>query len=335
MSINDFIILICVIFFYFCLNLKLKIMIKKLLTTVLVSSAFFMGAQSFTASYNFAAVTPTTGVTDPTPVPTATNVTFGSFSAVGAATVSSATGRFAFASWSLGGVNAATSFSAMTGSITTTQYFEVTITPNPTFILSLNSISFTSQRSATGPRSFSVRSSLNSYITNLPAAVGTSTNTSIEGSNDVFYTVDAALTSTNNVVTLPLAGFSVITSPITFRFYVWNAEALAGTFSIDDVIFSGSVSLSTGIGSVNFDLNSNFNVYPVPCNDGIIFIENKHAIEVSKIELMDVLGNVVLSNQATNESKIKLNLADLPSGNYFVKMSSGKQVSVKKIVVIK
>jgi hypothetical protein len=122
---------------------------------------------------------------------------------------------------------------------------------------------------------------------------------------------------------------------MTFKFYGWNAEAATGTFSIDSVIFSGSVSLATGIGSVNFDLNSNFNVYPVPCYDGVIFIENKHAIEVSKIELMDVLGNVVLSNQATNESKIKLNLADLPSGNYFVKMSSGKQVSVKKIVVIK
>ena len=80
---------------------------------------------------------------------------------------------------------------------------------------------------------------------------------------------------------------------MTFKFYGWNAEAAGGTFSIDSVTFSGSVSLATGIGSVNFDLNSNFNVYPVPCNDGVIFIENKHAIEVSKIELMDILGNVV------------------------------------------
>jgi hypothetical protein len=76
-------------------------------------------------------------------------------------------------------------------------------------------------------------------------------------------------------------------------------------------------------------------LYPVPCNDGVLFIENKNAIEVSKIELMDVLGNVVLTNNSTNDSKIKLNLAELPSGHYFVKMSSGKHVSVKKIVVIK
>ena len=36
-----------------------------------------------------------------------------------------------------------------------------------------------------------------------------------------------------------------------------------------------------------------------------------------------------------DESKIKLNLADLPNGNYFIKISSGKNVTVKKIVVIK
>ena len=101
------------------------------------------------------------------------------------------------------------------------------------------------------------------------------------------------------------------------------------------VLISGSVSLATSVGSVNFDLNSNFNIYPVPSNDGVLFIENKNATEISKIELMDVLGNVVLTNNANNESKIKLNLADLPNGNYFIKISSGKNVTVKKIVVIK
>jgi hypothetical protein len=202
--------------------------------------------------------------------------------------------------------------------------------------VTLTNISFKAQRSGTGIRSYAVRSSASSFASNLPASVVSSTNISIQGSNEFFWVDDNATTGKiGSEINLSGASYTSFSSPMTFKFYGWNAEASGGTFSIDSVTFSGSVSLATGIGSVNFDLNSNFNVYPVPCNDGVIFIENKNAIEVSKIELMDVLGNVVLTNQSTNESKIKLNLADLPSGNYFVKMSSGKQISVKKIVVIK
>lgn len=314
-------------------------MIKKLLTTALVSSAFFMGAQSFTANYSFAAVTTTTGLVDPTPTPTVTGITFGSFSAVGTGTVTNpnAAGRFSFTNWSIGSTSlTASTYSTMTGSLDTAKYYKVSLTPSAGFFVTLTNISFKVQRSGTGIRSYAVRSSASSFASNLPASVVSSTNISIQGSNEFFWVDDNATTGKiGSEINLSGASYTSFSSPMTFKFYGWNAEAAGGTFSIDSVTFSGSVSLATGIGSVNFDLNSNFNVYPVPCNDGVIFIENKHAIEVSKIELMDVLGNVVLSNQATNESKIKLNLADLPSGNYFVKMSSGKQVSVKKIVVIK
>lgn len=313
-------------------------MIKKLLTTALVSSAFFMGAQSFTANYSFAAVTTTTGLVDPTPTPTATGVSFGSFSAAGTGTVTNpnAGGRFSFINWSVGSTSlTASTYSLMTGSLDTAKYYKVSLTPSAGYFVSLTNISFKVQRSGTGIRSYAVRSSANSYTANLPASVGTSTVLSIQSINEFFWNSDVNASAIGSEINLGGPSYTGFSSPMTFKFYGWNAEASGGTFSIDSVTFSGSVSLATGIGSVNFDLNSNFNVYPVPCNDGVIFIENKHAIEVSKIELMDVLGNVVLSNQATNESKIKLNLADLPSGNYFVKMSSGKQVSVKKIVVIK
>ena len=79
-------------------------MIKKLLTTTLVTSSLFLGAQSFTAKYNFAAVTASTGLTDPTPSPTVTGATFGSFSAAGTGTVTNpnAPFRFSFTNWGLG-----------------------------------------------------------------------------------------------------------------------------------------------------------------------------------------------------------------------------------------
>lgn len=313
-------------------------MIKKLLTTTLVTSSLFLGAQSFTAKYNFAAVTPSTGLTDPTPSPTVTGATFGSFSAAGTGTVTNpnAPFRFSFTNWGLGSTTTVNTYSTMTGAIDTAKYYKVSITPSVGYYLSLTNISFTSQRSGTGIRSYAVRSSASSYTTNLPASVGTSTNLSIQGSNEFFWSLDANSSALiGSEINLSGPAYTSFSTPISFRFYGWNAEATTGTFSIDSVIFSGSVSLATSVGSVNFDLNSNFNIYPVPSNDGVLFIENKNATEISKIELMDVLGNVVLTNNANNESKIKLNLADLPNGNYFIKISSGKNVTVKKIVVIK
>jgi len=311
-------------------------MIKKLLTLTLITSSLFLGAQSFTAKYNFAAVTNSTGLSDPTPSPIVTGATFASFSAIGTGTASSAAGRFSFTNWGLGSTTAVNTYSTMTGAIDTAKYYKVSITPSLGYYLSLTNISFTSQRSGTGIRSYAVRSSASSYTTNLPASVGTSTNLSIQGSNEFFWTLDANSSALiGSEINLSGPAYTGFSTPISFKFYGWNAEATTGTFSIDSVIFSGSVTLVMSVGSVNFDLNSNFNIYPVPSNDGVLFIENKNATEISKIELMDVLGNVVLKNSSNNESKIKLNLADLPNGNYFIKISSGKNVIVKKIVVIK
>ncbi|MES2567316.1 MAG: T9SS type A sorting domain-containing protein [Bacteroidota bacterium] len=317
-------------------------MIKNLLSAlVLVSASLMVQAQTITATYSFAATTSVTGTTDPTPPPTATGVTFGSFTAVGTSTANGSTGRFSFNGWpiaTLSGSTSATSYSAMGGSIDLGKYYEVSISPTSGFAVTLDSITFLSRRTGTGPRSFSVRSSADSYSNNLLASVPPSTLLSIAGTNEFFYTVDAATSSaynSGNKITTSNAAFTGFTNPITFRFYAWNAEAAAGNFGIDDVTFYGSVALSTRIGNLNYNLNSNFNVYPVPSHDGILFIESKNMQDVNKIEVLDILGNIVLSNTSKTETKVKLNLADMPSGNYFVRVYSGNVVSTKKIVVIK
>ena len=106
--------------------------------------------QSFSATYPFANVTTTSGLTDPTAVPTAPGATFGTFTAVGqTATNPNAAGRFSFTGQPTGATNGSDIF---TGSISTTQYYEVTITPATGYSLDLNSITFTLQRSGTGIR---------------------------------------------------------------------------------------------------------------------------------------------------------------------------------------
>ena len=58
-------------------------------------------------------------------------------------------------------------------------------------------------------------------------------------------------------------------------------------------------------------------------------------MDLNKIEVLDVLGNVVLSSSSKNDMKVKLNLSEMQNGNYFVRMYSGNSVSTKKITIVK
>ena len=211
---------------------------KKLLLfcfTMLLTASLF--AQSFSGTYNFSSVSTTTGKTDPTAVPTATGLTFGSFTANGAVSANpNATGRFSFTSQSTGATNGSDVF---TGTIDLTKYYEVTVTPAAGYTLNIASIKFTMQRSGTGIRQYSVRSSKDSYASNLPASISPANADLQVVASNVFQVTDAATTAeTGSIITL--TGFTGITTATTFRFYGYNAEASGGTFSIDDVIIAGS-----------------------------------------------------------------------------------------------
>lgn len=220
-------------------------MIKQLLFTALIFSGLLAGAQTFTATYDFAATTSLTGVTDPTTPPTVTGITCGSFVAVGTPSANpNAAGRFSFVGWPTGGVNGATTYTSMTGTISTSEYYEVTLTPVSGYTVTLNSIGLKFQRSATGVRSYAVRSSVDSYSNNLTASVTSGTNIIVAGTNEFFVVPDASSSYTGSLVDLTATTFT-FTNATSFRFYGWNSEASSGTFSIDDVVFDGSVAGGT------------------------------------------------------------------------------------------
>jgi len=211
---------------------------KKLLLlcfTMLLTASLF--AQSFSGTYNFASVSTTSGKTDPSAVPTATGLIFGSFTANGAVSTNpNAAGRFSFTSQSTGATNSSDVF---TGAIDLSKYYEVTVTPAAGYTLNIASIKFTLQRSGTGIRQYSVRSSKDNYASNLPASVSPANADLQVVASNVFQVTDAATTAETGS-TITLTGFTGITTATTFRFYGYNAEAIGGTFSIDDVIIAGS-----------------------------------------------------------------------------------------------
>ena len=222
--------------------------IRKLVLPILVATLagaeanIALAQSSFSASYDFSGVVLNSGGgTDPTPPPTATGVTFSSFKSVGASSNPNAGGRFSFTSQPLGGVNGSDDFSQFTGSLSTTAYFEVTMTPLSQIELELDTISFTAQRSGTGVRNYSVRSSLDGFTANLPASISSANaNLAVGPGNEFQWVLDSVTTAQNGSLITPGSSYASLTVPVTFRFYGWNAEGSAGTFSVDNVNFSGS-----------------------------------------------------------------------------------------------
>ncbi|MEP6554269.1 MAG: hypothetical protein ABJB11_12055, partial [Ferruginibacter sp.] len=198
---------------------------------------------TFTATYDFSGVTNTTGVTDPSPVPVVTGISFGSFSAIGvgtsggAAANSSGSGRFSFNDWPLG---ATTATDVFTGSIDPTKYYEVTITPVAGTQVDISSVTFKFQRSGTGVRQSAVRASVDSYGANLTASINPANAALSVVPTNAFQVTDATTTGVDGCTVTLGAGFTNLTTAVKFRFYGINAEASGGTFSIDDVKFAGS-----------------------------------------------------------------------------------------------
>ncbi len=193
---------------------------------------------AFTAVYNFANVTSSSGSTDPSPVPTVEGLNFSSFKAVGVGSNSSAGGRFSFNSWPVGASNGSDNFN---GTIDLTKYYEVAITPAEGRKLDLTAISFTLQRSGTGVRQVAVRSSMDAYTENLPASITPdNTNLSVVTPNLIQVT-DAATSAQEGSIIKPGAAYTNLSSTVLLRFYGFNAEATGGTFSIDNVKIEGVI----------------------------------------------------------------------------------------------
>ncbi|UMY66633.1 MULTISPECIES: hypothetical protein [unclassified Flavobacterium] len=105
------------------------------------------------------------------------------------------------------------------GSLDTNDYFEFTMTPASGYQISLVSLVYTGQTSGTGPTNFALRSSVDSYASNIGTPTATGATISLSG-----------------------ASYQNLTSAITFRLYGWGASAAGGTFSINDFTFNGTVS---------------------------------------------------------------------------------------------
>lgn len=131
---------------------------------------------------------------------------------------------------------------ARTGAINTgangSAYFEFTLTPNANYIVTLNGISFGTRSTTTGPQAFSLRSSLDNYVSNI--ANGTITTGSWGLKTP---TMSSTSSNAGNAVTFRIYGHSGVGSP----------SANTANWRIDDVLLNVTVSACT---QPNISVNS-------------------------------------------------------------------------------
>lgn len=309
-------------------------MIKKItLFFAAITFSMYANAQSFSVSYTFDSVKTTSGLTDPSSVPTATGVTFGSFNAAGVSANPNATARFSFTGWPLGSVNGDSLLSQMTGSISTTQYYEVTITPGVNYTVDLDSILFSVQRSGTGIRAYSVRSSIDGYAANLTAYINqTSTKLSVL-TGDIFFWNKDITTSNQNGSTIILGGtgFTALSTPVTFRFYAWNAEASGGTFSIDNVKLKGTATQAVSIN--NRTTETALSIYPNPSANGLFTVDLSNTPGKTKVTVYNIIGKMILQKEINASGKQLLDLSNQANGSYFVTVKNDSSTSTRKITI--
>jgi Secretion system C-terminal sorting domain len=300
---------------------------KKIYTLSLLLAFGLSFGQAFTGTYPFSNVTSTSGLIDPTPVPVVTGLTFGAFSAKNPVAINPNAGsRFSFDNQPTGATANDNVYANLTGSLDPNTYFEVTITPNTGTTYSLTGITFTSQRSGTGIRTYSVRSSADNYSTNLSASINPANAELSVQTGNIFYRVLDAITTAQNGSTITLNGssFTDITTAITFRFYGWNSEASGGTFSIDNVALSGNISVL----GVKSNTISGLQIYPNPAKSILNITSNNS--EIKQVAIYNILGKQVLATKATNTP---INIAILDKGVYMIKITEEGKTATKKLVI--
>jgi hypothetical protein len=310
-------------------------MIKRGLFLALTFLGFNVVSQNFLACYNFAAVTTSAGTTDPTPPPVITGLIFNSFRAVGTHSNPSAAGRFSFTNWPSGSTNGVNTYSSFTGSLSPGSYYEVSIIPQNSYTVTLQSITFTTRRSGTGIRNYAVRSNLDNFTNNLNAGTGSSNILSVVSPDIFFWNSDANTADQEGSKITFGNSFGAITDTVIFRFYAWNAEGNAGTFSIDSVVFIGTaidtVILPDPVGVNEISRLKDLRIYPNPTFENSFVVESEDYL--NKIEVMNVFGEVVLFNMSSGKNKLELDINFFPTGTYYLRVYSDNGIETKKLSV--
>jgi len=149
----------------------------------------------------------------------------------------------------------------------------------------------------------------------------------------------------------------VIPQDATDQTYTWSVENQTGsaTISTDGLLTAvsdgnvtvkatandasateGTMVISISNQTVGFENSENLNVscYPNPAHD-MLFIENTSDLNINKLEMFNQSGKLVKEASLLNNSNNKINVSDLSTGVYILKLYDNKKVIISKRIIIK
>jgi len=105
---------------------------------------------------------------------------------------------------------------------------------------------------------------------------------------------------------------------------IWNRE-LTPT-EITDVYTSNNV----GINELKTEIG--FSMYPNPANGLIHIYTVSKTGQKAKLEVIDALGKILISENHANLDSATINIGQLSQGIYFIKLTSGEKTSIQKFI---
>ncbi len=233
----------------------------------------------------------------------------------------------------------ATGSFAEIGSVTSTSYTDITASPSTQYfyrifaykgiVLSpLSSVVSATVVDFNAPTALAVAGSLAKVIT-----LTWVDNTNVEQSYRIERKAGAAGTFAEiasvgaNVLTYVDAGLGAIPNG-TECFY--RVRGASGTFFTAYSTTASAVA-NDAVSSVNDKLTSQVSVSPNPANTSFEINFNALTLKADKIELVNVMGQVVANK--TFDQKVIFEVNNLPKGLYYARVNSNKGLIVKKIVI--
>jgi hypothetical protein len=115
--------------------------------------------------------------------------------------------------------------------------------------------------------------------------------------------------------------------------YYFRVEALENYASVPTLPLVRSFTTLLNVGVPTQSI-IDYKVYPNPSNS-MIYINNVKNLD--KVELISVVGNVVrsVSDFGTSAGEAGISVSNLPSGMYFIRLTSGNQVKTHRVIVTK
>ncbi len=83
--------------------------------------------------------------------------------------------------------------------------------------------------------------------------------------------------------------------------------------------------------SVQDFISNKFNVFPNPASN-VVTINNAENITIEQVEVFDISGKTVKTQQFNNENQVQLNIEELASGSYLLHIKTNEGTAMKKLV---